>query len=127
MRSKHKSWAAYQKAFRQASRISALARAWPGRERYALTDQILRSSRSVCAALGEAAGKRRYPKHFVAKVTDARSENYETEVHLDIALHEGYLSQTDHQQLLHLNDEVSRLLAYMEKNYRQFTYPDAVI
>lgn len=64
----------YQNAFDAAGGIFLLSKNWPKEERYSLTDQIRRSSRSVCANIGEAWFKRRYPKHFISKLSDAGSE-----------------------------------------------------
>jgi four helix bundle protein len=97
-------------------RIDEIVSSFPPYERFRLTDQIMRSSSSVCANLGESFGKRRYPKHFVAKVTDAASENYETQVWLDKALTRGYIDKTQYEELNALSDEVAKLLTYMEFN-----------
>jgi four helix bundle protein len=63
----------YRQGFAAASRIYKLSKRWPKEERYSLTDQIRRSSRSVCANVAEAWRKRRYPAHFVSKLSDADS------------------------------------------------------
>ena len=68
----------YERAFELASQIFELSASWPKEERYALTDQVRRSSRSVCANIAEAWCKRRYPKHFVSKLSDAHGEAAET-------------------------------------------------
>jgi four helix bundle protein len=70
---------AYRAAYKLAMEIFRASRAWPTEERYSLTDQIRRSSRSVCANLAEAWGKRRYVAHFTSKITDADGENLETQ------------------------------------------------
>jgi four helix bundle protein len=85
-------------------RIDEIVSSFPPYERFRLTDQITRSSSSVCANLGESFGKRRYPKHFVAKVTDAASENYETQVWLDKALTRGYIDKIQYEELNALSD-----------------------
>ena len=114
-------WAAYQKAFETANTIFLVSKKFPSEEKYALTDQIRRSSRAVCGNLAEAYGKRRYPKHFIAKITDAASENAETQAWLDFALNSSYLSQEEYSNLLSLAEEVGRLLHYMEFNPHRFT------
>ena len=76
----------YQLAFESALEIYLLTRNFPADERYSLTDQIRRSSRSVCANVAEAWRKRRYPKSFVSKLSDADAEATETLVWLDFAL-----------------------------------------
>ncbi len=89
----------YQQAFAAASRIYRLSKHWPAEERYSLTDQIRRSSRSVCANVAEAWRKRRYPAHFVSKLSDSDSAAAETQVWLDFALDCGYITQQDHDAL----------------------------
>jgi four helix bundle protein len=88
---------AYQLAFDLARRIHDLTGRFPPSERFALTQQIVRSSRSVCANLGEAWRRRRYPRAFRAKLTDAEAEATETRVHLDIALACRYLDPDQHR------------------------------
>ena len=76
-------------------RITELTKGFPSEERFALTDQIKRSSRSICANLAEAWRKRRYEAAFVAKLNDAETEAAETQVHLEIAFRHNYIgSQT---------------------------------
>ncbi len=86
---------------------------FPKEEMYSLTDQVRRSSRSVCANIAEAYRKRIYPKHFVSKLTDADSECAETCVHLDFAKRCGYLEDQTHEQLLALYYEVGKMLGSM--------------
>jgi four helix bundle protein len=81
----------YRRAFETALRVSELSKAWPAEERFALTDQVRRSSRAVCANIAEAWFKRRYPKHFANKLSDAASETAETMVWIDFAQECGYL------------------------------------
>ena len=83
----------YQGAMSLVMRIFELTEQFPGRERYALTDQVRRSSRSVCANLAEAWRKRRYEGAFVSKLSDAEAEAAETQVHIEIAYRHGYLNQ----------------------------------
>jgi four helix bundle protein len=80
----------YQNAFAAGLRIYELTKRFPGEERYALTDQIRRSSRSVCANIAEAWRKRRYQAAFVAKLSDAEGEAAETQVHLEFAFRQVY-------------------------------------
>ncbi len=89
----------YQEAYALAMEIYELSKQWPPEERYALIDQIRRSSRSVCSNLREAWSKRRYEAHFISKLTDADGENSETDTWLDFARDCGYLSYEDHQRL----------------------------
>lgn len=82
-----------QKAFELAMQIFEISKAFPKEEQYALTDQIPRSSRSVCANIAEGYRKRLYAKHFIAKLSDADMENTETQVWLDFAVACNYLTQ----------------------------------
>src|SRR6058998_2221632 len=85
----------YRGAMELTMEIFRLTKAFPTEERYSLTDQIRRSSRSVCANLAEAWRKRRYAAAFVSKLNDAEAEAAETQVWIEIAFHSGYLSQPD--------------------------------
>lgn len=120
MQSLHKKWLAYEKGFSLAMDIFRISNSFPKCEIYSLTDQIRRSSRSVNANLAEAVGKRRYPKHFVAKLTDAGSENFETQTWLDFAVECKYISPEAYQQLTTRSEEVGKLIAYMIRNPTQF-------
>ncbi|WP_116108106.1 four helix bundle protein [Lewinella sp. IMCC34191] len=113
-------WLAFQKSRRLAASIYNLCKTFPPAEKYALTDQVLRSSRSVCANLAECYAKRRYPKHFIAKLTDCAGENHETEVWLMFARDHGYISRGHHTSYQAACEEVSRLLSYMQRNPEKF-------
>lgn len=110
----------YQKAFDLAMRIFVLSKSFPVEERYALTSQIRRSSRSIAMNLREAWAKRRYEAHFVSKLTDCDGENAETETSLDFAHKCGYLSPEDHKCLSNLCDEIGRMLGSMIRNPTSF-------
>jgi four helix bundle protein len=101
---------AYKKAFTLAMKIFELSKKFPKEETYSLTDQIRRSSRSVCANFAEAFRRRKYPAHFLSKLTDSDSENAETEVWLDFAFACKYLSQAEHIELKIDQAEAGRLL-----------------
>jgi four helix bundle protein len=103
----------YELAFTSAMAIFELSKSWPGEEKYALTDQIRRSSRSVCSNLAEAWRKRRYAAHFVSKLSDADTEAAETQVWLDFALRCGYLSPNDFSEQNDHYDHICRMLAKM--------------
>ncbi len=103
----------YKQAFSAATHIYKLSKHWPKEERYALTDQIRRSSRSVCANIAEAWRKRRYPAHFVSKLSDSDSEAAETQVWLDFALDCGYINQQDHDDLYAIYENVAGGLVKM--------------
>jgi four helix bundle protein len=81
----------YQMAMGAAMKLFALSKRFPLEERYSLTDQMRRSSRSVCANLAEAWRKRRYPNAFVSKLSDAEAEAAETQVWIEFAVKCGYL------------------------------------
>ncbi len=109
----HRELRAYQLAFESAIRIHELTKSFPVEERYGLTDQIRRSSRSVCANIAEAWRKRRYPKSFVSKLSDADAEATETLVWLDFTLHFGYLSAELHNEFMDRYDHICSQLALM--------------
>jgi four helix bundle protein len=111
---------AYIKAFQLANDIYDVSSRFPREEKYSLTDQIRRSSRSVCANLAEAYRKRDYPKHFFLKLTDCQGENSETLVWLDFALKCNYNTIEEYNRLIELNNEVGRLLTYMMNNPEKF-------
>jgi four helix bundle protein len=100
----------YNKSFSLAMKVFEITKAFPKEEKYSLTDQIRRSSRSVCANLAEAYRKRQYPAHFVSKISDADMENSETQVWLDFTLSCGYLSQDSHDEFLSISKEIGKLL-----------------
>lgn len=106
----------YQQGFAAASCIYELSKSWPKEERYSLTDQIRRSSRSVCANIAEAWRKRRYPAHFVSKLSDSDSEAAETEVWLDFALECGYINQQVHDELHDTYENIAGGLVNMMAN-----------
>ena len=112
---------AYKKAFELAMKIFQITKEFPSEERYSLTDQIRRSSRSVCANIGESYRRRIYSKHFIAKLSDAQSENTETEIWLEFSKACGYIKEDQFIYLTTLNDEVSRLLSFMISNPEKFS------
>jgi len=106
----------YKVAYALAMEIFEISRGWPPEERYSLTDQIRRSSRSVCTNLREAWSKRRYEAHFISKLTDADGENSETETWLNFAKDCGYLSVADHERLSEKCRSVGKMLGSMLRN-----------
>jgi len=116
----YKELKAYQKAFELAMRIFEISKSFPKEERYALVDQMRRSSRSVCANIAEGYRKRLYPKHFIAKLSDADMENSETSVWIDFALACQYINQTTHRNLIKEATEIGKLLGYMIQNPEKF-------
>src|SRR5437870_3206577 len=96
----------YAKAYELAMRAFELSKSFPAEERFALTGQIRRSSRSVCLNLREAWAKRRYEAHFISKLTDCDGENSETDSSLDFAKDCGYLTDQEHRELVERCGEV---------------------
>jgi four helix bundle protein len=96
----------YIKAYSLAMQIFQVTKSFPPEERWALTGQIRRSSRSVCNNLREAWAKRRYEAHFISKLTDCDGEANETDTSLDFARDASYISIDEHAKLVGLNDEV---------------------
>ncbi len=100
----HKDLEVYNLSFESAMGIFEISKSFPKEEIYSLTDQIRRSSRSVSANIAEAFRKRRYPKSFVAKLSDSEGEAAETQVWLDFALACGYITKGIHQELFQKYD-----------------------
>jgi four helix bundle protein len=103
----------YQLAFALAGQIFEASKAFPKEERYSLTDQIRRSSRSVCANLAEAWRKRRYEAAFVSKLSDAEAEAAGTQTWLRFASSCSYLSETEANRLIAEYDRVLGKLVAM--------------
>jgi four helix bundle protein len=110
---KHTELDVYKKAFDGAMEIFEASKMFPKEETYSLTDQIRRSSRSVCANLAEAWRKRRYEAAFVAKLSDAESEAAETQVWLAFAVKCEYLNRDRAADLYQTYDEIVRMLVAM--------------
>jgi four helix bundle protein len=110
----------YKLAFEIAMKIFEISRTFPKEETYSLTDQVRRSSRSVCSSLAEAHRKRLYPAHFVSKVSDADMENAETQTWLEFALACKYITPKEHDELLNLSEQVGNLLNHMITNPEKY-------
>ncbi len=110
----------YQKAYALAMEIFNTSKRWPAEEKFSLTDQIRRSSRSVCSNLREAWAKRRYEAHFISKLTDADGENSETHTWLDFAKDCQYISEAEHRSLVEECQAVGAMLGSMIKNPTPF-------
>lgn len=106
----------YQKAYKLAMEIFELSIGFPLDEKYSLTDQIRRSSRSVTSNLAEMWSKRRYEKSFVNKLTDSLGETQETEVWLDYSKDCGYVQKEVHERLINEYIEVRKILISMLNN-----------
>lgn len=111
---------AYKKAFILAMDIYEVSKSFPKEERYSLTDQIRRSSRSVCVNIAEAYRKRQYPLHFISKLSDADMENSETGVWLDFASACQYLVNVDYEKFLQQNQEIGKLINFMMQHPEKF-------
>ena len=103
----------YKLAFESAMEIFERSKNFPSEEKFSLTDQIRRSSRSVCANMAEAWRKRRYEAAFVSKLSDSDGEAAETEVHLAFALRCGYLPADKHTALMDHYDHICRQIRKM--------------
>jgi len=110
----------YLLAFEQAMEIFNISKKFPKEETYSLTDQMRRSSRSVCICLLEAFQKKRYPAHFVAKITDSDMENAETSGWLEFSRACIYINDLQHKKLLERNAEIGRLLNHMINNSEKY-------
>jgi four helix bundle protein len=102
----------YQNGMKLAMRIFKLSKSFPAEERFSLTDQIRRCSRSVCANIGEAWRKRRYRAAFVAKLSDAETEGAETQVWSEFAYNCGYI---DADAFAELDDACDKVLSQIVK------------
>ncbi|MBN7812820.1 four helix bundle protein [Algoriphagus sp. H41] len=111
---------AYQKAFALSMKIFEISKGFPTEEKYSLIDQIRRSSRSVCVNIGEGYRKRRYPAHFISKISDADMENSETQIWLDFALSCGYLERVSYDDLQSEVSEIGKLIGYMLAHPEKF-------
>ncbi|MEN8116191.1 MAG: four helix bundle protein [Bacteroidota bacterium] len=110
----------YKKAFELAMEIYIISKSFPKEEKYSLTDQIRRSSHSVCSNLGESYRKRNYPKHFASKLTDADGENSETLVWLEFVLACEYIETEIFEKLEFQTQEIGKLINYMILNPEKF-------
>jgi four helix bundle protein len=110
---KHTDLDVYKKAFDVAMQIFGTTKLFPKEETYSLTDQVRRSSRSVCANLAEAWRKRRYEAAFISKLSDSESEAAETQVWLEFAVKCDYLERKHAMLLYRKYDEILRMLVAM--------------
>ncbi len=109
----HRDLEVYNRAFAAAMAIFEASRRFPAEERYSLTDQIRRSSRSVCSNLAEAWRKRRYKAAFISKLSDSEGEAAETQVWLEFAVKCGYMPRDQAAVLYRDYDAVLRTLVGM--------------
>ena len=120
---KHTELEVYKKAFAVAMDIFRLSKTFPKEETHSLTDQIRRSSRSVCANIAEAWRKRRYEAAFIAKLSDCESEAAETEVWLQFDVECGYLERECAAAIYRIYEEVLRMLVAIIDKPKSWTIP----
>ncbi|PHR69246.1 MAG: diversity-generating retroelement protein bAvd family protein [Lutibacter sp.] len=111
---------AYKKGFELSMEIFTITKTFPKTELFSLTSQIVRSSRSVCSNIAEGYRKREYEKHFKSKLSDADSENSETQLWLDFAFSCEYISEEKRTELQHKSEEIGKLINYMVNNPNKF-------
>ncbi len=116
----YKSLLSYKKSYELAMSIFTITKTFPPEEKFSLTDQIRRSSRSVCANLVEAYRRRRYKSHFLSKLNDAETENAETQVWLDFSFDCRYLTTEEYTDLTTRNNESGKLIWFMINNPEKF-------
>ncbi len=110
---KHQDLDVYRKAFEAAMQILEVSKNFPREETYSLTDQVRRSSRSVCANLAEGWRKRRYQAAFVSKLSDAEGEAAETQTWIEFAVRCDYLNRNEAKKLFLEYDEILAMLVSM--------------
>ena len=111
----------YQAAFETAMRVFELTKRFPPEERYSMVDQMRKSSRSVCTNIAEAWRKRRYPAHFISKLSDAEGEAEETRVWLQFASRCGYMEESVSQELDECYDKILGQLVVMISDPEKWT------
>lgn len=109
----HRDLEVYKLSLDAAMRIFQLTKSFPKEERYSLVDQIRRSSRSVCANIGEAWRKRRYEAAFISKLSDSEAEATETQVWLEFSLKCGYLKPDIVKEIYSTYDDILGKLVNM--------------
>jgi four helix bundle protein len=120
---RHQELEVYKKAFEAAMRIFELSKSFPKEETYSLTDQIRRSSRSVCSNIAEAWRKRRYQAAFVAKLNDAEGEAAETQTWLEFCARCEYLNLETARELFKEYEEIISMLVSMINNTDAWVLP----
>ena len=120
---RHQEVEVYKRAFAGAMKIFELSKAFPKEETYSLTDQIRRSSRSVCANFAEGWRKRRYQAAFVAKLSDVEGEAAETQTWLEFSVKCGYAERDACRELFMEYDEIIAMLVSMINNPHKWVLP----
>lgn len=120
---RHQDLEVYQKGFEAAMQIFEMSKQFPQEETYSLTDQIRRSSRSVCANLAEAWRKRRYEAAFISKLSDSEAEAAETQTWLEFAVRCRYLDTEKGRALFRAYDEIIAMLVSLINNSQNWVLP----
>jgi four helix bundle protein len=120
---RHQDLDVYRKSFEAAMQIFEVSKQFPKEETYSLTDQIRRSSRSVCANLAEAWRKRRYEAAFVSKMNDSEGEAAETQTWLEFAVRCGYINKEKGRLLFKAYDEIIAILVTMINHPESWVMP----
>ena len=120
---RHQDLDVYRKSFEAAMHIFEVSKQFPKEETYSLTDQIRRSSRSVCANLAEAWRKRRYEAAFVSKMNDSEGEAAETQTWLEFAVRCGYINKEKGRGLFKAYDEIIAILVTMINHPESWVMP----
>jgi four helix bundle protein len=121
----HRDLDVYQMGFEVAMKIFEMSKSFPIEERYSLTDQVLRSSRSVCANMAEAWRKRRYEASFLSKLSDAEAEAAESQVWLEFAFQCGYFKEEYFQELSVAYNNILGKIVNLINNPQQWLLPGA--
>ena len=123
---RHQDLEVYKKAFAVAMRIFELSKSFSKEETYSLTDQIRRSSRSVCANIAEAWRKRRYEAAFIAKLSDSEGESAETQTWLEFSVRCEYMEKEIGRELFKEYDEIISMLVSMINNPQKWILPSGM-
>ena len=118
----HQDLDVYKLAFELAMDIFELSKTFPKEETYSLTDQIRRSSRSVVANLSEAFRKRKYPKHFISKLSDCEAEGAETQTWLEFSWRCNYINQEIYTRLNEKSNHIIGKLVNMALHPEKWVY-----
>jgi four helix bundle protein len=121
---RHEDLEVYRLSFEAAMQIFEISKRFPVEERYSLTDQIRRSSRSICANLAEAWRKRMYEASFVSKLSDSTAEAAETQTWLNFAVRCQYLDSETRSTLLKTYDRILGMLINLIRNSHTWTIPN---
>ena len=114
----------YKLARELSFEIYTLTKSFPKEEKFSLTDQIRRSSRSIGAQIAESWGKRRYEKHFISKLTDADSEQFETQHWLEVSLECEYISKEQFDELINKCELLGKMINKMIQKANLFCQPE---